>query len=377
VSCSLLATRRPTPAPGPCPGCRPAAPTTTPRTPRSPWLAGRRQAVDVDAGPGDPGEDLVGGRLVGLEQVADDTVFGEGQQGGLRDGVDRGWGGQPSQIIGVRQAGIFGRGAGPQHLLGQRPARRQATPAVGGEQPAVGGIGLLGGGDAELGPQLAGQPRVGRGVPAGHEHRGDRPHRQGQALGQAALNASKVGLGRVQVLGGGEQQGDVDRDAGRDQRLDGDRPRAGPRHLDHEVGPVRRGEQGAAGSDAALGVVGQLGGDFHRHIPIGAAGRIEDRPQQVSGGAQVLEGQREHEVLCGFRAQAEAGPDGVVVVGAAGDGPLEDGGVGGHAADRVLADVAGQGPGGEEVLADVVQPQTLWPAWCSCRRAFTGLSRVE
>src|SRR5262249_18003153 len=60
--------------------------------------------------------------------------------------------------------------------------------------------------------------------------------------------------------------------------------------------------------------------------------------------------------------------DGVVVVGAALDGLIEDGGVRGQPRDRQLVAVALERPAGEELAGDVVEPQALAELVKSLRR---------
>ena len=91
-------------------------------------------------------------------------------------------------------------------------------------------------GDAELVDQLGGHLAGNRDVPAADEHRGDRSDRGIEPGRDAPLDAAQIGLGRRHILLAGEQQRDVDRNAGEDRLLDGRQSFLGAGNLDEEIG---------------------------------------------------------------------------------------------------------------------------------------------
>jgi len=66
------------------------------------------ERIGVDAGVGGRRDGPFRGGVVGLQPVVEASVVGEGEQGLLRNGVDRAGGGQPAQIVGVRQVWVLG-----------------------------------------------------------------------------------------------------------------------------------------------------------------------------------------------------------------------------------------------------------------------------
>jgi hypothetical protein len=90
------------------------------------------ERIGVDAGVGGRRDGPFRGGVVGLQPVVEASVVGEGEQGLLRDSVDRVGSGQPAQIIGVGQvlASPGSRGQ-PEH----RNVR--SGPDQGGAYPAT------------------------------------------------------------------------------------------------------------------------------------------------------------------------------------------------------------------------------------------------
>ncbi len=62
-------------------------------------------------------------------------------------------------------------------------------------------------------------------------------------------------------------------------------PLGGTGHLHHQVGPIDRRPQPFGLVDRGGGVVGQLGGNLHAHVPVVAATLVGDGPEDVSRGA--------------------------------------------------------------------------------------------
>src|SRR6516225_5933508 len=82
-------------------------------------------------------------------------------------------------------------------------------------------VGTLGDSNAKLVAQLFGHLAGNRCVPAADEDRSDRPDTRFEPGVEAPLDAAQERLGRRHVVLAGEQEGDVDRDAGKYRLLDG------------------------------------------------------------------------------------------------------------------------------------------------------------
>src|SRR5580704_15305742 len=83
-------------------------------------------------------------------------MISKGQKSLLRYGVDRVWRGKSGNIENVRSLWVLGSGTGKQEPLGPRTKVGQTLPAIGGQDIAIGLIGLLADGDAELVSKLVG-----------------------------------------------------------------------------------------------------------------------------------------------------------------------------------------------------------------------------
>ena len=81
-------------------------------------------------------------------------------------------------------------------------------------------------------------------------------------------------------------------------------------------------------------------------------------PEQIGGAADVVQHQRLVDGRRRFAVGGEIG-DGAVVIVAAGDGFFEDRGVGGDAADVVVADLAGEFTIFQHLAPNEVQPDAL------------------
>ena len=190
----------------------------------------------------------------------------------------------------------------------------------------------------------------------GAGHGGDVVHRL--ARGGTVFEGAQVSVDDAAIDGLGKDEGDIDVDAFGNQGFH--RGQAGRRggDLDHEVWAVHRGDQAAGFFDRALGVVGQARGNLQADEAVGHAGLVEDRAQHVAGGGDVVNGDGlEH--LLGREALGAETADVLVVGVAALDGLLEDRGVGGHAADALFGDQAGEFSRVDKVPAEEVQPDAL------------------
>jgi hypothetical protein len=135
-------------------------------------------------------------------------------------------------------------------------------------------------------------------------------------------------------------------------------PAGVPGNLDEDVRPRRLGVQPGRDRRSSSGVVDEQRRDLERDPAVDAAAAVVDRPEQVGGVGQVVDREREEQLLArapGARQLAD-----LIVVGVAGtDRLLEDGRVRGQSGDRVLGDVARQRAVAEHVAADVVEPEGL------------------
>ena len=107
-----------------------------------------------------------------------------------------------------------------------------------------------------------------------------------------------------------------------------------------------------------VAVMRQQWRDFERDPAVGAGGTGVDTRERVSRAAQVVDGQREEEIL-----PPEPGidqvADGLVIGIAAVDGLVVDGGVRRQARHRQIGDVAIERAAVEQIPGDVVEPQAL------------------
>jgi hypothetical protein len=127
--------------------------------------------------------------------------------------------------------------------------------------------------------------------------------------------------------------------------------------LDHRVGPAEDLEKHPGLGDGSLRVVGKLRVCLEAHIAVGAPRGVPDGTEEVGRPPDVVEGQREVDFVVRFSLINEF-PKGLVVVRAARDGLLEDGGVGGDAGDAA-GDEGLQLAGVDQRAADKIQPDGL------------------
>ena len=114
----------------------------------------------------------------------------------------------------------------------------QALGVVRGEQLAIGPIGPPRDRDSQSVPEPGRNPLLHRLVPPADEHRGNGDDVGVQSLLDPALHPALIRSGGGDVLLGGKEQGDVDRDAGEDRLLDGGESLRRARNLDEDVGPL-------------------------------------------------------------------------------------------------------------------------------------------
>ena len=202
-------------------------------------------------------------------------------------------------------------------------------------------------------------PLVDQGVDAADEETGDTGHPGDLAAsGGQFFQAGHVRVGYLFVVLLREEQGDVDVHAFADQVFDRGNAGRGSRHFDHQIPAADRAGQAPGLLDGAGRVVGQMGRDLQGDKAVPALAFLVDRQQQIRGPLDVLDG----DLLEDFpRALARAGKglERAGVVGRARNGLLENGRIGGQAANPVVLDQALQAPGHDQTALDIVVPHAL------------------
>ena len=122
--------------------------------------------------------------------------------------------------------------------------------------------------------------------------------------------------------------------------------------------------------DRGRGVVGEVGRAFEGDEAVAPAARLVDRTQQVGGAADVVEREREEELLRVAHAGGDGGAELVVVAVGAGDRLGEDRRVRGRAGDRAVGDQLGERRRSSSSSRESVSSQIETPASCSCWRRF-------
>ena len=316
-----------------------------------------RHVVEVDPGLGQRAQ--VGRGVLGRGR-ARHLAAGRGRlQRGQRHRVDRVRGDEPVDVHRLGVERVLDPGRGPQRALhgaagaGQGREARAAEHAL---ERLVGGarVGEAGAPLQVLAAERL-EPLVDLRVHAGDEEGGDGVAVERQALGLPALHRGDVRLHHLLVGRDGEQKRDVDVEALVERLLDRGHARVRRRDLDHHVGPVDQAPVQARLLERALRVVGQARRHLERHVAVHAAALVVHGPQHVGGHLHVAD--REAAVhLAG--GQALAGPLGevVVVVGRAEDGLLEDGRVGGDAAQGLLHHHPLELAGLDHPAAELIEP---------------------
>ena len=216
------------------------------------------------------------------------------------------------------------------------------------------GVGQAGAAGEVLAAQLLQLP-VHRGVHAGDEEGGDGMAVERQALRVAALHRADEGLHHLLVGADREQQRHVDVHALVQRLLDRGDAGLGGRDLDHQVRAVDQAPVLARLLERALGVVREAGRDLERDVAVLAAGLLVHARERVRGQLDVPDGEAAVD-LAGAQALARGGGEVLVVVGGAEDRLLEDRGIRGHPAQRVLLDHAGQLAALDHAPAELVEP---------------------
>src|SRR6185436_4871448 len=128
--------------------------------------------------------------------------------------------------------------------------------------------------------------------------------------------------------------------------------------LDEEIRATGARVQVPRCGDGARGVVRERGGDLERDPAIDTISSRMDRPEEIGGAGQVLDGELEEKLLTRETRRGLLADRRVVVVAVL-DRVVEDRRVRGEPRDRQFPDVAGERPSGEEGARDVVEPEAL------------------
>ena len=111
--------------------------------------------------------------------------------------------------------------------------------------------------------------------------------------------------------------------------------------------------------DRHSGVVGGIGRDFQRYVPVRALGLLPLRPEQGRRLGQVLQRQDIHQVLSISDTFPRQAGQRAVILRSGGHGMPEDRRVGRQPGDRQVTHVTCQRPGAQHDPVDAVQPQAL------------------
>ena len=106
------------------------------------------------------------------------------------------------------------------------------------------------------------------------------------------------------------------------------------------------------------GIVGEKRRDLQRHPAVGAAARLERRPEKSRGTGQILQGEPEENRFIGSRTASGFGDASVVPV-CLSDGLVEDRRIGRKAGQRELADVPGHRAVVQNLARQIVEPEAL------------------
>ena len=228
-------------------------------------------------------------------------MVGEGGQGGSGHGVDGAGGDEFGYVHGVGIGVVLDAGGGPERALRLGSEPGQLLPSLAGDDFLISLVGQAGVGDSRLPLELGGlagrylvEPGVDFGVHPGDEEGGDRADGgQVPAGGRGLFQAAQVGVHDGAVPGQGEDQGHVDADSLAGDLRDSGEAFGGGRDLHEHVVAVHCGPQGAGHVRGCGGVTGQPGVDLDGDPPVFSGCLPVHRGQDVTGGADVIGGDRE------------------------------------------------------------------------------------
>src|SRR4029434_9530635 len=294
------------------------------------------------------------------------TMILEGIERLRRQCIDRVSTDEVLNIKNIRIGGILGACTGP-----ERPLNASASLAQGDkplalknlEEAVVNHLGIRNSDLAEqrLRLRLRGceslEGTIHHGVHPTDEERGNRSDLR--RIGTAP-EAANVGPRHSLIVTHGEHQSNVDVLPLGDELFDGRNSFGSRRDFNHDVGPCHRSPQTFRLLDSALGVMGQMRRDLEADVTVGAVGLVINNAENIRRHLNVLDGQSFVKiphirlwVLCQQCAQR------VIVIGAAGDGFLENGWIAGDAANAVLFNQPLQLAGANEIAPNVIEPNGL------------------
>ena len=194
----------------------------------------------------------------------------------------------------------------------------------------------------------------------------------GLSGGDARFQAVDVGFQCLAVTLRREEQGRIDVHAFYGEFADGFDARQCRRDFDHDVFATDAAVKFQRLGNGFAAVVREVGRDFERDHAVGAAGLFVHRQEEVAGLADVVNGEAV-EGVAGAAVRVFVEPAAQRgVVGVASKGFLEDGRVGGDAAQVVISDEVRQFAAGEHAPLDVVVPNAL-PECCQLAQRVDGL----
>lgn len=176
-------------------------------------------------------------------------------------------------------------------------------------------------------------------------------------FGDSPFEAAHVRARRLLVHFHGEDQGDIDVNAGVDCLFDGGDALIRPGDLHHQIWPVHAGPQFLGHRDRSGGVVRQQRGNFEADKSVVAARRIVDAAERVACIPNIPHGKLPEQGLRG-RVVLDEVAELVVVIVSRADGFFEDRRIARHSA-QPLVDESLQFAGGKHAAAQIVQPYAL------------------
>ena len=327
------------------------------------------QALERGPGVGQPFGPVLGKPRLGVAGLA------KRLHGFIRQGIDRVGTNQLIHIHGLRIGGILGAGAGPQQALGLGTPLGQTLPALAGDDVLIGGIGRLGIGNGCGAEQLLDvgalsrvlgraegcvQPLVNEGVEPADKKAGHTADLvEVSVLGAQLLQAGNIGAGNRLIHLDCEQQGDVDIGAFADQLSDGRNTSLGGRDFDHDILTVNRRPQPPRLFDRPVRIVRQMGRNLKADIAVSPVRLVVDWRQDIGGHLNILDGQPFINVFARADPLFDQGPQGLVVIGALGQGLLENRRVGGDSTHPVVLDQGVQLARGNQAASNIVIPDAL------------------
>ncbi len=318
--------------------------------------------IHRDACLGQSGQSLVGFVQAARERDGRIAMVAEGVQRGGRHSVDRIGADQVIDVDRIGVSGILGAGRRPQRTLHARAVtgfeRRETRRGKGLFEGLVGQLGI---GDGRQAAQwrILGQARIDLAIDARDEERGHRGDLvDGLPCRHAVFEAAQVSLHHFGVALQREDQSHVDIDARGNGLTDGGDAFLRGGDFDHQVWAGDTVPKLLCLLVGAFRIAREERADFQADIAVAAAGLVIERTEQVGGGADVFDGQLPEDLL---RVPARPGQrdQGRVVIVGLGDGVVEDGRVGGHAADIAALDHGLELTILQETTLDVVVPKGL------------------